>query len=318
MVEPTGHCPYLGLKQNQAIRFASPTSEHRCYAAGQAQEIPTFEPNYQTAYCLSPNHIRCPLYTGSGLPSTPAAPPIRLEPAVAPAGGVRSWFSGLAPRDRAIYGFLVALLGVILLFYAIAGISLARNGALFGEGPPPPTLAPTADQGQLPGAPSPSPEPPPSATATAEPEPSATSRPTRTPAPTRTRAPERTPSPTPEPPTATPTNTAAPPTNTATIFVPPRPTIFIPPPPTNTPSDLIPIFDDTPTPTLEASSTSEPQPPQPTQGEAPTAEQTEPPTATAPPAPEPPTPEPPTATAEPTPELPTSTPGPTPPPARTP
>lgn len=39
MVEPSGHCPYLGLKQNQAIRFASPTPEHRCYAAGQAQEI---------------------------------------------------------------------------------------------------------------------------------------------------------------------------------------------------------------------------------------------------------------------------------------
>lgn len=314
MVEPTGHCPYLGLKQNQAIRFASPTQEHRCYAAGQAQEIPTFEPNYQTTYCLSPNHTKCPLYTGSGLPSTPPPASARLEPALAPAGGLRGWFAGLAPRDRAIYGFLVGLLGLILLFYAVAGVGLLRDGNLFGSGPPAPGPAPTDSSGQVPAAapsPSPSPEPPtptdePEPTATDEPEPTATRRATSTARPTArpTRTPAATPSTTS---TAAPTLTPAPPTRvppTQRPFIPPPP-----PPPTNTPSDLIPITAEPEPPTQEPSSTSA--------VEGPTTEQ--PPTPVVTPAEES-TAEPPTAepTAAPTTEVfLTRTPGIPPDPART-
>lgn len=315
MVEPTGHCPYLGLKQNQAIRFASPTPEHRCYAAGQAQEIPGFEPNYQTTYCLSPNHTRCPLYTGSGLPSTPVPPPPpRLEPALAPASGLRGWFAGLAPRDRAIYGLIVGMLGLILLFYAGAGVNLLRGGDLFNGGPP----APTSDPGQLPAALTPSLEPP---TATASPAPSdtATGRPTGTPrpSPSATRTPRPSPSAAPSlSPSATPTAaptvvfTDVPPTNTVPPPPPPPPPTRPPPPPppTNTPSDLVPLPTDTPVPTVEPSATSELPAPTPSPEGSPT------------PVFPPGTPEPPTA--EPTAEQPTApavdqTPSSTPEPART-
>ena len=295
MVEPTGHCPYLGLKQNQAIRFASPTPEHRCYAAGQAQEIPSFEPNYQSSYCLSPNHVKCPLYTGSGLPSTPLPPPPppRLAPALATGGGgLRGWLAGLAPRDRAIYGLLVGLLGLILLFYAVAGIGLASDGALFGGWGFPPA-APTDNSGQLPvGTPSPAPAAtPPSATATdAPPSATATRNPTRTPRP----APSATPAPSTTP-TETPLPTGDAITLTPTLYIPPRPTFtFVPEPPTNTPSDLVPVTPESPTvepsststaateaPTLEPSSTTE----APT--EAPTGAPTEAPAPTEGPTPEP-------------------------------
>jgi hypothetical protein len=300
MVEPNGHCPYLGLKQNQAIRFASPTPEHRCYAAGQAQEIPAFEPNYQASYCLSANHVRCPLYTGRGLPSTPPPPlPLapRLEPALAPAGGLRGWLAGLPLRDRAIYGLLLSLLALIFLIYAVAGVGLLSTGALFGGGPAP-SVAPTSDGGQIPPvvpSPSPSPEPAtatdapsPTTTRTARPRatPSPTARATRTARPTASATPTEGPLPTIEALTWTPSPTARP--------LPPTP---IPPTwtpaPTNTPSDLTPLPPATPEPpTAEPSSTSEP----------PTAE---------PPTPEPPTPEPPT-------EDPPPTEGPPPDPARTP
>ncbi len=301
MVEPTGHCPYLGLKQNQAIRFASPTPEHRCYSAGQAQEIPSFEPNYQSSYCLSPNHIKCPLYTGSGLPSTPLPPPPppRLEPALATAGGgLRGWLAGLAPRDRAIYGLLVGLLGLILLFYAVAGIGLASGGALFGGwGFPPAAPAPTDNSGQLPvGLPSPSPtDEPPSATATDEPPSvTATRRPTRTPRP----APSATPTSTP---TEAPLPTLEAITFTPTLYIPPPPTFtFVPEPPTNTPSDLLTVTPEPPT--AEPSSTST------AATEAPTLE----PSSTT----EAPTLEPSSTTEAPT-EAPAPTEGPTPEPART-
>src|SRR5690606_75069 len=121
--------------------------EHRCYASGQAQEIPTIQPDYQATYCLSAGHVKCPLYTGMGMPSTPA--PVSLSPrpaaAAATAGGLRGWLSGLAPRDRAIYGALLALLGVILAVYAVAGVGLLRGGDLFNGGGPlaPATAEPT-------------------------------------------------------------------------------------------------------------------------------------------------------------------------------
>jgi spore germination protein GerM len=130
MVDSSGHCPYLGLKQNKAIRFASPTPEHRCYATGQAQEIPTVEPDYQARYCLSSAHTGCPLYTGSGFPSTPDATttPVRTT-SHTPQSGVGGWFANLPLRDRLIYAALIGLLLVIFGIYAVAGIGLLTQNA---------------------------------------------------------------------------------------------------------------------------------------------------------------------------------------------
>ncbi len=61
MSEGATHCPYIGLKQNRAIRFSTPIAEHRCYINGEATEIPVD----QSSYCLSQFHTQCPLYMGS-------------------------------------------------------------------------------------------------------------------------------------------------------------------------------------------------------------------------------------------------------------
>lgn len=62
------HCPYVGLRQNKAIQFSTPTAEHRCYVSGDALDIPVD----QASYCLSQFHTQCPLYMGSL--STPKKP----------------------------------------------------------------------------------------------------------------------------------------------------------------------------------------------------------------------------------------------------
>ncbi len=61
MTEVATHCPYIGLKQNRAIRFSTSTAEHRCYISGDAMDIPVD----QASYCLTQFHTQCPLYMGS-------------------------------------------------------------------------------------------------------------------------------------------------------------------------------------------------------------------------------------------------------------
>jgi spore germination protein GerM len=152
MVEPTGHCPYLGLKQNRAIRFSSPTPEHRCYVGGEPIEIPVD----QASYCLSRGHVSCPLYMGLTVPTTPVAAGTGLagvQPV--PAGGLRGWFTALPPRDRAVYALMIGMLFLIVLIYLAAGLqSFGRptssgptatvvkatpGGAATGASPEPPT-----------------------------------------------------------------------------------------------------------------------------------------------------------------------------------
>ncbi len=120
-MEPVHHCPYVGLKQNRAIRFASPTSEHRCYITGEAHDIPV----PQAAFCLSSNHVRCPLYTGEDLPIEQAVSP----PTPVGVGGWRGWLAGLSTRDRRIYATLVGLLCLIIVAYAISGVVLFSNNS---------------------------------------------------------------------------------------------------------------------------------------------------------------------------------------------
>ncbi|MFS8839532.1 hypothetical protein, partial [Synechococcus sp. R6-5] len=99
-----GYCPYLGLKQNRAIRFSSPTPEHRCYVGGEPVEIPVD----QSTFCLSRNHVQCPLYMGLTIPSTPATISPAGAATVAP-GSLRGWLGTLSPRDRAIYALMLGM-----------------------------------------------------------------------------------------------------------------------------------------------------------------------------------------------------------------
>jgi hypothetical protein len=194
-----GYCPYLGLKQNRAIRFSSPTPEHRCYVGGEPVEIPVD----QSTFCLSRNHVQCPLYMGLTIPSTPATISPSGAATIAP-GGLRGWLGTLSPRDRAIYALMLGMLAIIILVYVVAGWQALTGGGLMpstvvasptSSGAVGALETATATQGA-------SPQPTPSATATAVP-------PTPTPLPTSTPSPQPSPTPTPEPvilvPTALPT-----------------------------------------------------------------------------------------------------------------
>ena len=278
MVEPSGHCPYLGLKQNQAIRFASPTTEHRCYVSGQGQEIPV----RQGEYCLSPGHINCPLYIGLSLPSTPSSRHrVEALPALPPAG-LGSWVQSLSPRDRTIYALLVGLGVIVLSIYTFLAIGWWAGGAQQEPQAPPAlveTNSPTPSQET-----SPTPTPSPSTT----PSPSATASPSITPTPSLTPTPSATPTslviiipievtvspitvPVPFPVTVTP----APPTETATE-VPIEPTSDLPP-------TEVPVEPTAEVPTeAPVEPTSEPPPP-----EVPTEAPIEP-TSEPPPPPDPP------------------------------
>lgn len=259
-----GYCPYLGLKQNRAIRFSSPTPEHRCYVGGEPVEIPVD----QSAFCLSRNHVQCPLYMGLTLPSIPASGALS-NAATAASGGLRGWLHTLSPRDRAIYALMLGMLAIIILVYAIAGWQALTGGTPTTVAPAPTTVAvlETATSTL-------SPEPLPSATATPLP-------PTPTPLPTSTPSPQPTPSPTSEPvilvPTAIPTQpadvatVASAPTVGLTVFpsptdqpILPSPTVAVTAPPLPTAQPVQP----SPTPTATAAPTTPPtaplRPPAPT------------------------------------------------------
>src|SRR5262245_41268991 len=140
-MEPTGHCPFVGLKQNRAIRFSSPTPEHRCYVGGDPIEIPVD----QSEFCLSHNHTQCPLYMGL-TPVTTSETTIPLPvtgTAAQPANGFGGWLAGLSPRDRLIYLLMISLLGLILLVYVAAGLQSLSGMPQIGSVPTAQTVAPT-------------------------------------------------------------------------------------------------------------------------------------------------------------------------------
>lgn len=228
MIEPTGHCPYLGLKQNRAIRFSSPTPEHRCYFGGEPSDIPVD----QSSYCLSQGHIQCPLYMGLSLATTSDTTEGTEHTAKALHSGVRGWLATLPPRDRTIYTVMIGTLAIIIVVYLLAGIqSLFVHSTTRGTeqatafpatqtpeqtpNPPPPTSPPTLTD---------LPTPPPAQTITARPThepiilrptPLATAISPTIDAPTA-----NTPVPIPPSPVKTPTSPTRPPPTTA----PPSPT----------------------------------------------------------------------------------------------
>jgi len=202
-----GYCPYLGLKQNRAIRFSSPTPEHRCYVGGEPVEIPVD----QSTFCLSRNHVQCPLYMGLTISSTPATIGPAGTATVAP-GGLRGWLGTLSPRDRAIYALMLGMLAIIILVYVVAGWQALTGGGLI-----PSTIVASPTSGGAVGAletatatEGASPQPTPSATATAVP-------PTPTLLPTGTPSPQPSPTPMPEPVIFVPTALPTQPTNGTTV-----------------------------------------------------------------------------------------------------
>lgn len=225
--EPT-HCPYLGLRQNRAIRFAAPTPEHRCFRNGMPDEIPVD----QRSFCLSPQHRTCPLYTGQWDASMqPVGPALAVR---RPAMAGQGLSSGISGRDRTFFVALITLFALIATVWLVVWYlyTLDRNGNVPVVPVPPVERTAFASITTLPG---------PSVTA------SPTARPSVTPVPT-TRA------------TATPTETAVP--SPTALPVTSTPNIIVLPtlePPTATDEPFVPeptpSPDDTilPEPTLEPS-----------------------------------------------------------------
>ncbi len=194
MVQPSEHCPHLGLKQNRAIRFASPTAEHRCYVNGAPQDIPVEQANY----CLCANYVNCPLYMGLSVPSTiagnPPAPvgsPARPLNGGAGPVGIIAWLQALPQNEKLIYGMLMAITALMLGIYAITGLRLILPESQAAA--PTPTLITTSLAGAGVATPAPS-----------TPGPTDTPMPTRSPSPSPTRRALTAPATVP-PPTATPT-----------------------------------------------------------------------------------------------------------------
>ncbi len=190
MVKPSNHCPHLGLKQNRAIRFASPTPEHRCYVTGEAQEIPVD----QSSFCLCPEHINCPLYTGLSMSSTAISDKMSSD-AAETSGGVRGWIKSLSMRDRLIYGSLLSVMLIIMGMYIVLAVQLLFGDSSADASPALPEPTATATVAGI-IAPSATPEPSPlpelemtateTAIATDTPEPTPTVAPTAPPLETQT------------------------------------------------------------------------------------------------------------------------------------
>jgi spore germination protein GerM len=261
MTEPNSHCPYLGLKQNRAIRFASPTPEHRCYVSGEALEIPVDQANY----CLSQGHVHCPLYMGLTVPTTSDAPTMiggmaAAGGALAATGGMRGWLSTLPPRDRAIYAIMISMLAIIVAIYLLVGLQ-----TLFGPGDEPiivtqPTLATgqnavqaTPGSGAPTGAANPTASSSAGQVATSEP-PTPTDLPTDVPSPTPTVEPTR--QPVILPPTSQPTLAAATAPATAVSAA-----SAVPPAATAIPPTAKPAATSAPNPTAAPGPTVAPKPP---------------------------------------------------------
>ncbi|RLT33772.1 MAG: hypothetical protein DWI55_01815 [Chloroflexi bacterium] len=203
MSEVATHCPYIGLKQNRAIRFSTSTAEHRCYISGDAMDIPVD----QASYCLTQFHTQCPLYMGSvashnrapastgaprkatsryrdsvvAMPSADAyeaSPDVYEEDWASAQRAARRAAASLPRRSggipTSVYGLVIGLLvvGAVVYFYAgtLLGPSAPSDAAAVNPTQaafePLPTVAPTDAAVLPPMSDTPVPTPPPPTTAT--------------------------------------------------------------------------------------------------------------------------------------------------------
>ena len=179
MSEVATHCPYIGLKQNRAIRFSTATAEHRCHISGDAMDIPVD----QASYCLTQFHTQCPLYMGSvasqNRSATNSPSPRKAAQRERDSGAVfppaeaytsspdvyeEDWSNvqrarraaAITPRRQggvptSVYGLVIGLLvvGVVIYFYTGTLLRPANpsvsSGAVATQAPfdPLPTAAPT-------------------------------------------------------------------------------------------------------------------------------------------------------------------------------
>jgi spore germination protein GerM len=154
MPERKPHCPYVGLRQNRAVRFSTPSAEHRCHVGGEAMQIPVD----QSSYCLSQFHTQCPLYMGSV--NAPKDDDERATVIPVSTSARRSKEMRQNPRDNqrltpsrrrqtsaqpripmVVYGLFLGILLVAVVVYVYAGNQL--SGTSDDPSLQMPTIAPT-------------------------------------------------------------------------------------------------------------------------------------------------------------------------------
>lgn len=164
------HCPHLGLDADPTIMLSEPTTEHRCYAVRRpgAPDL-----GHQQHFCLSSEHVRCPLHIELARHSNPAEQtaivPLRRE--VVWSRDAHLWRASDPPRPpkRRMSAplFVGGALAVLLLISLVAGVSAFLAYQVASNAAPAEPIADTNAAGSAVLAEQ-------SATATEEPEPTAT------------------------------------------------------------------------------------------------------------------------------------------------
>lgn len=227
---PRHMCPFLGQGGDAKTSFAYPTPRNLCY---QVTPATTVKAQKQQAYCLTEQHVHCPLYQQSsavGLPSKKGAFLMGLRELFSSSS--TNTDSAGSSRGPSLEQLIILLIGgigfLVILLVLLAG--WRNREILVGLVPTRPTVMPTSTEilatptealaAALADTVTPTSSPIP-ATATLTDTPTATPNPTLTSTPTPTAS--RTPSPIPTmtasntpTPSATPTDTPIPPTATNT------------------------------------------------------------------------------------------------------
>ena len=95
-------CPFVGTDFDRTVHFGYPTHENLCFALTRAEGI---EIEHQDTFCLTREHVRCPLYV--------KAAPSRTRAAV------------LAAADDAGEPAALTALRYVLLGAVVVGLALA-------------------------------------------------------------------------------------------------------------------------------------------------------------------------------------------------
>ncbi|MFZ2422394.1 MAG: hypothetical protein WA029_14785, partial [Anaerolineae bacterium] len=95
-------CPFVGTDFDRTVHFGYPTHENLCFALTRAEGI---EIEHQDTFCLTREHVRCPLYV--------KAAPSRTRAAV------------LAEADDADEPAALTALRYVLLGAVVVGLALA-------------------------------------------------------------------------------------------------------------------------------------------------------------------------------------------------
>ncbi len=103
-------CPSLGLEDDQFTCMTFPTKSHHCYRLAKHKAVPL---DHQVQYCLTENHIRCPIFLSGD----------RLFPKAATSQGVAVQASNVMPAKRlaipkSAIKFMIALAAILLLGFS--------------------------------------------------------------------------------------------------------------------------------------------------------------------------------------------------------